>query len=130
RLRLRREHPRGRTFTSGYLLSGIARCGYCGGPMTGKRGRIYKGHAYTNYWCARAQRSREHCAYPNGHSARKLEAAVLEYLGRYSDADTVRELLAADATAQACRASEELRKAERDLAALEADFHRNLDLLK
>jgi len=130
RLSLRREHPRGRTFSSGYLLSGIARCGYCGGPMTGKRGRMYKGTVYTNYWCARAQRSREHCAYPNGHSARRLEAAVLEYLGRYSDPDTVRELLAADATDAAGRAAAELRKVERDLAALDEDFQRNLDLLK
>ena len=36
RLSIRRESSRGRTHSSVYLLSGMARCGYCGGPMAGK----------------------------------------------------------------------------------------------
>ena len=35
RLSIRRESSRGRTHSSVYLLSGMARCGYCGGPMAG-----------------------------------------------------------------------------------------------
>ncbi|MBI4304821.1 MAG: recombinase family protein, partial [Chloroflexi bacterium] len=36
RLAIRRESARGGTHRSDYLLSGIARCGQCGGPMVGK----------------------------------------------------------------------------------------------
>lgn len=36
RLTIRRELARGRTHSSDYLLSGILRCGHCGGPMAGK----------------------------------------------------------------------------------------------
>ena len=43
RLDIRREHSRGGTHKSEYLLSGIVRCGHCGGPMTGKVGYAYKG---------------------------------------------------------------------------------------
>ncbi len=54
RLSIRRESSRGRTHTSEYLLSGIARCGQCGGPMSGKKAAAYKGKNYRNYWCSRA----------------------------------------------------------------------------
>ncbi len=37
RLAIRRQSPRGRTHSSDYLLSGILRCGHCGGPMVGRR---------------------------------------------------------------------------------------------
>ncbi len=40
RLSIRRESSRGRTHTSEYLLSGIARCGQCGGPMSGKKAAV------------------------------------------------------------------------------------------
>ena len=33
RLDIRREHSRGATHKSEYLLSGLLRCGRCGGPM-------------------------------------------------------------------------------------------------
>ena len=41
RLSIRRESSRGRTHSSEYLLSGIARCGQCGGPITGKKAATY-----------------------------------------------------------------------------------------
>ena len=78
RLGIRRESSRGRAHSSEYLLSGIARCGYCGGPMTGKAAASYKGKQYRNYWCSRATRSRALCRNYNGHSTTKLETAVLE----------------------------------------------------
>jgi len=78
RLGIRRESSRGRAHSSEYLLSGIARCGYCGGPMTGKAAASYKDKQYRNYWCSRATRSRALCRNYNGHSTTKLETAVLE----------------------------------------------------
>ena len=42
RLAIRRESSRGRTHSSQYLLSGIARCGYCGGPMAGRVAPAWK----------------------------------------------------------------------------------------
>jgi DNA invertase Pin-like site-specific DNA recombinase len=76
RLDIRREHSRGATHKSEYLLSGILRCGYCGGPMIGKMTSTYKGKGYPRYYCSSAQKSRQSCAYYNGHSAPKLEAAI------------------------------------------------------
>jgi site-specific DNA recombinase len=134
RLAIRREHPRGRTAASDYLLSGIARCGHCGGPMVGKRSYSRrksedKYRLYRNYWCSAAQRGRGRCAFYNGHAARKLEAAILEHLGRYADPRRVQELLAS--TPQpGSSARADLERVERRLAELDRDFLSNLDLLK
>ena len=55
---IRAESPRGRTHASVYLLSGIARCGHCGGPLVGKVGALRKaktaeaGERYRNYYCS------------------------------------------------------------------------------
>ena len=77
RLGIRRESSRGRAHSSEYLLSGIARCGYCGGPMTGKAAASYKDKQNRNYWCSRATKSRALCAHYNGHSAPRLETEEL-----------------------------------------------------
>ena len=130
RLDIRREHSRGGTHRSEYLLSGIARCGHCGGPVTGKVGYSYKDRRYRNYWCTNARQSRARCAYYNGHSAPKLEATILEYLGQYSDPTKVRELLDASEKREVDRREAELRQVERRIAELEADFAKNLELLK
>jgi site-specific DNA recombinase len=90
RLSIRRESSRGRTHSSVYLLSGMARCGYCGGPMAGKVAATNKDVQYRNYWCSRATKSRALCAHYNGHSAPRLETAVLEYLGQFSDPEAVK----------------------------------------
>ena len=130
RLDIRREHSRGGTHRSEYLLSGIVRCGHCGGPMTGKVGYAHKGRRYRNYWCSNARNSRARCAYYNGHAAPKLEAAILEHLGQYSDPKKVRELLDASEKREVERREAELRQVERRMAELEADFAKNLELLK
>lgn len=130
RLDIRREHSRGATHKSDYVLSGIARCGHCGGPMTGKMTSTYKGKKYAKYYCSRAQHSREACAFYNGHAAPKLEAAVLEYLAQYSDTKKVRELLDADGRREIKKREAELRRIGKQLTAIEADFDKNLDLLK
>lgn len=135
RLSIRRESARGGTHKSDYLLSGIARCGLCGGPLVGKVGGLRKrrdaapGERYRNYWCGRAMQARGSCV-SNGHSAPRLEAAVLEYLGQYSDPDKVRELMAAKEASESERLPSDLALVERRLAELEADFHENLALLK
>ena len=130
RFAIRREYARGQTHASDYLLSGIARCGQCGGPMVGKVGSTYKGRRYRNYWCSRAQASRERCATYNGHAAPKLEQAILEHLGQYTDLKRVRELLAESTERNSKTIETELRRVSRRLAQLEADFLKNLDLLK
>jgi len=87
RLALRREFNRGKTHTSTYLLSGVLRCGHCRGPMVGKAcGR------YRRYYCSRAMRGRALCSFYNGHSAPKLEKAVLDYLSQFADPKRVEEL--------------------------------------
>ncbi|MCH8281350.1 MAG: recombinase family protein [Chloroflexi bacterium] len=127
---IRRETGRGRTHSSFYLLSGIARCGHCGGPMTGKAGAPYKGKQYLNYRCSRSTKSRELCSFYNSHSAPKLERAVLEYLGQFSDPELVQAHLAA-AEAQEIKTKEsELEEVERALKDLEAQFTKHLDYLK
>jgi hypothetical protein len=130
RLQIRRTMPSGPTHKSEYLLSGIARCGHCGGPMTGKFTSTYKGKRYAMYYCSRAQTSRERCSFYSGHTAAKLEEAVLEYLGQYSDPKKVRELLDASEKREIKRRETELRQVERRLAEVEADFAKNLELAK
>lgn len=131
RLSIRREAPRGKTHSSEYLLSGIARCGHCGGPMIGKVGAARKGKRYRNYYCSRAMRSRELCSVYNGHSAPKLEKSVLEYLGQYSDPQLVRDYLSAIDQKELERHETELRDVEKRLADYEARFITRLDdLLK
>jgi DNA invertase Pin-like site-specific DNA recombinase len=130
RLQIRRVMPSGPTHKSEYLLSGIARCGHCGGPMIGKMTSTYKGKRYAKYYCSRAQNSRARCAFYNGHTAAKLDEAVLAYLGQYSDPKKVRELLDASEKRDIKRGETELRQVERRLTEVEADFTKNLDLLK
>jgi site-specific DNA recombinase len=130
RLRIRRSMPAGPTHKSEYLLSGIAYCGHCGGPMTGKYTSTYKGKRYARYYCSRAQTSRSRCAFYNGHSAPKLEEAVLGYLGQFSDPKKVRELVDASDKREIRRRETELRQTERRLAEVETDFAKNLELLK
>jgi len=130
RLSIRRESSRGRTHSSVYLLSGMARCGYCGGPMAGKVAATNKDIQYRNYWCSRATKSRALCAHYNGHSAPRLETAVLEYLGQFSDPEMVkRHIEAADREEMSTRESE-LKDVEAGLADLDAQFTQNLGFLR
>ena len=74
--------------------------------------------------------SRARCAYYNGHATLKLESAILEHLGAYSDPKKVRELLDASEKQEVRRRATELKSVERRLAEVEADFAKNLALLK
>jgi site-specific DNA recombinase len=130
RLAIRRESSRGRTHSSQYLLSGIARCGYCGGPMAGKVASAWKEKRYRNYWCSRATKSKALCAHYNGHSAPKLEQAILEYLGQYSDPDLVKGHLSAAELKEMERRETELKQLEKALSDLEGQFTKHLDYLK
>lgn len=131
RLNIRRESPRGRAHSSVYLLGGIARCGHCRGPMIGKTGASYKGKRYRNYYCSHAMRSRALCPVYNGHSAPRLDKAVLEYLGQFSDPQLVRDYLSAVDQKELARCEAELRDVEKRLADMEAQFlHRLDDLLR
>ncbi|MFC1954804.1 recombinase family protein [Chloroflexota bacterium] len=131
RLRIRRESPRGRAHASEYLLSGIVRCGHCGGPMVGKAGGSHKGRQYRNYYCSHALRSRELCAVYNGHSAPKLEKAILEYLGKFSDPQLVRDYLSTMDMEEVEKHEKELHQVEKRLADYDSKFLNRLDdLLK
>ncbi|MFC1920989.1 recombinase family protein [Chloroflexota bacterium] len=131
RLSIRRETPRGRAHASVYLLSGIVRCGHCGGPVVGKAGGSHKGKQYRNYYCSRALRSREFCSTYNGHSAPKLEKTIVEYLGQFSDAKLVREYLSVIDLKEGEKHEKELSQVERRLMDYDSNFLSRLDdLLK
>lgn len=130
RMDIRKGAPRGSVHKSNYLLSGIARCGHCGGPMTGKTGGAYKGRVYRSYQCVRAKKSKEDCAYHNGHNAKRIEPAVLEYLGQFSDPKRVAQLLKESGSTELKRKKTDLTKLERQLTSLDKDFQENLAFLK
>ena len=87
-----------------------------------RKGYARKGRQYRNYYCTTAMTSRARCAYYNGHATGKLEAAILEHLGQYSDPKKVRELLDASEKQEIRRRGTELKQVERRLAEVEADF--------
>ena len=98
--------------------------------MTGKAGAPYKGKQYLNYRCSRGTKSRALCSFYNSHSAPKLERAVLEYLGQFSDPELVQAHLAAAETQEIKTKESELEKVERALKDLESQFVQHLDYLK
>ena len=55
---------------------------------------------------------------------------ILEHLGQYSDPKKVRELLDASEKQEVRRRAAELKQVEQRLAEVEADFAKNLALLK
>ena len=130
RLAIRREASRGRTHASAYLLSGMIRCGNCRGPMVGKSGSMWRGQRYRNYYCSRAMSSRALCSTYNGHSAQKLEKAILEYLSQFSDPKLVRKHLQTARAKDLEQKETELAEARRGLAHLDSEFQKHLDLLK
>lgn len=130
RLSIRRESAQGHTHSSDYLLSGILRCGHCGGPMVGRRSAAYKGKHYRNYWCSRAMKSRAMCATYNGHSATKVEKAVLEYLSQFSDPELVAQHLETARGKDLEDRERELKGVQKGLTELENQFLQHLDLLK
>jgi hypothetical protein len=89
----------------------------------------YKGKRYRNYWCSRSLRSKALCGISNGHSAPKLERAILEYLGQYADPARVRELLEAETQELDTKAEAELARVTARLAELERAFLNDLDRL-
>jgi hypothetical protein len=99
--------------------------------MVGKAGYSYKGKQYRNYYCSKAMRSRGLCSVYNGHSAGKLEEAILKYLGEFSDPARVREYLSLSKKQNSEKYEVELKGVEKRLAELEAQFLTQLDgLLK
>ena len=126
RLDIRSEHRRGRTHLSDFLLGGIARCGHCGGALVGTS-RMRGEKRSAEYYCRNHKDAREKCAYANGHIAHRLEAAVLDFLGRFSDPEKVRTLLAAGNVQTDKRQEQELGKVVARLGELEQAFLNDLD---
>ena len=69
------------------------------------------------------------CSHYNGHSVPKLEEAVLEYLGQFSDPELVKEHMAAASKKEFEGKEIELREATRGLEELDRRFQSRLDLL-
>ena len=67
------------------------------------------------------------CGHYNGHSTTKLESAVLEYLGQFSDPETVRGHIEAADRDELARKRSELKDIE---ASLEDQFTQNLGFLR
>ena len=94
RLAIRRENPRGHVHMSEFLLSGIARCGHCGGTMVGcyssplNEGTGYK-HLY--YRCTRALDSKELCKFRRFYKAGIIEDATVEFLRHFTGLSTTQE---------------------------------------
>ncbi len=70
------------------------------------------------------------CATYNGHSAPKLEQAVLDYLGEFSDPELVKQHLAIGQAKELEQKEVELAGVSRALGDLEGQFLQHLDLLK
>ena len=74
--------------------------------------------------------SRALCSTYNGHSAQKLEKAILEYLSQFSDPKLVRKHLQTARAKDLEQKETELAEARRGLAHLDSEFQKHLDLLK
>lgn len=98
--------------------------------MAGKVASAGKEKQYRNYWCSRATKSKALCSHYNGHSAPKLEEAILDYLGQYSDSQLVKDHLAAAEEKEMELRETELKQVERALIDLEGQFTQHLDYLK
>jgi len=123
RLRIRRESQRGKASASDYLLSGMLRCGRCGGAMAGASKGPGKPRLYV---CANWKMSRDRCE-GNSHHREPLEEAILEHLGQYSDPEVVRQLLEAQGQETDTRDEAELGRVTGRLAELEKGFLNDLD---
>ena len=109
--------------TSNYLLTGILRCGNCGGAMQG----YSKGKDYKYYRCSWYAKARDFCAEARSHRQKSLEDAVLEHLSQYSDPEMVMELLEAQGQETDNRDEAELTRVITRLAELERGFLNDLD---
>ena len=70
------------------------------------------------------------CATYNGHAAQRLEDAVLDYLGQFSDPEKVREHLQAAKRREVSQKQAERKVVDKGLSAIEIQFMKHLDLLK
>lgn len=99
--------------------------------MIGKVGaRKVRGEGrYRNYYCSRAIKSKALCAVYNGHSTPKLEKAILEYLGQFSDPAKVKEYLSASEGKQVARHEAELGRVAARLKELQTGLLNDLERL-
>jgi len=125
---IHRELSKGRSRSSSYLLSGIARCGECGAALAGKVSRS-RGRQFRRYVCAARHQSQAKCPTGRTHNVESLDQSVLEFLGRFSDPRIVRKnLISADR--KVLNVIEvELATLRRRLEELDAELLRHLDRL-
>lgn len=87
------------------------------------------GKRSAEYYCRNHKRAKVLCPYNNGHMSHKLEATVLEFLGRYDDPAQVRELLQVQDTQADTRQEQELARVTTRLKELETGMLNDLDRL-
>jgi hypothetical protein len=89
------RHPRRRSQTATYLLSGIAYCGRCNSPLYGMTSKQRSGAYYHRYACTRQHRRRD-CDF-KPVPAKALEHEVIDHLTAfYDDPGNLAALLEAD----------------------------------
>jgi len=81
------------------------------------------------YYCRNHKSAKALCPYNNGHVVHRLETAVLDFLGQYSDPAKVRELLQAQDTQADTRQEQDLARATARLKELETGMLNDLDRL-
>lgn len=113
RVRRKAALPGAQTQRSPYLLSGLAKCGHCGGPLSGYTKRGVRSYRCTYHRLGRG------CPEYNYHRADELEAQVLgqisgpEFEGiRQTAVDSVGRIEAQMAEAESRRAAIEARQRE------------------
>lgn len=130
RLAVKSALPPGGVQASDYLLSGLLRCGHCGGPMHGSSTRARperSRHVTTRLYVCSRHRKRQGCEFPNNHEAGGVERAVVAELSALAgDIEAVEQTVADTAERQRARIAE----IERTLERLDARFLRNLELFE
>jgi len=93
-------HPRRRSATATYLLSGIAHCGRCDSPLWGLSSKQRNGTYYHRYACTNAKRTRTCDLQPV--PAKALEREIINSLSAFfDDPDNLAALLEEDRKRQA-----------------------------
>ncbi len=112
-----------------HILTGMLRCGLCGDAMCYRRQISSNGNVNHYIYCSRYNHTNgEGCSY-NGHSARQVEAYVLDQV-RAAIQDPQALLLALDSVQQRDRRQERIAQLEASLQGLEQRAQRLLDAVE
>jgi len=116
----KRGPQHGRRPAAKYPLSGIAKCGTCGGAITAARVGTHNGQRSLCYSCGfHRDRGRSVCAVSVHQPMGEVEAALIEHLQQHVLSDDVLNLVLTEIRAEI---AEQLPKQNADIAGLEAEL--------